>query len=153
MAPPVFEGQEERTWRAGLLNATIIVSILIVGLGIIGNLIGGRIQTSVYIIEGMMFVFLLLLRCLLFTGRVTLTGLLLIILGMILVTADIASLGTICTPGLSAYLLMVIIAGLLFGLKGLVLCTVSSSLAVLGLILAKNAGMLPAPDYYVNITQ
>jgi PAS domain S-box-containing protein len=33
------------------------------------------------------------------------------------------------------------------------LTTISSSLAVLGLILAENAGMLPDPDYTVNITQ
>jgi PAS domain S-box-containing protein len=153
IAPPVFNGDEEKTWRAGLLNSTIIVAILMIVLGIFGNFIGGRIQTPVYIIEGIMFVLVLLLRFLLFNGKVDLTGILLVFFGIILITADIASLGTIRTPGISAYLLMVIIAGLLFGYKGLMFSTISSSLAVLGLILSENAGMLPDPDYYVNVTQ
>lgn len=52
------------------------------------------------------------------------------------------SLGTIRTPTTSAYFLMVLVAGILFKWKGIVVSTLISSLAVLVIILAENAGKL-----------
>ncbi len=153
LAPPVFEGDKEKTWRAGLLNAIIIVCIIFSAVVFSGNLLGGRIPTTTLVIDGIMFTVSLWLRRLLFNGKVTLTGITLIIIGFIVLAAGIASLGTIRTPSTAVFLLLVIVAGLLFDLRGLLASILSSSLAVLGLILAENAGILPRPDYTVNITQ
>ena len=51
------------------------------------------------------------------------------------------------------YLLMVITAGLLFDLSGMVVAAVLSSLLVGGLMVAGNAGILPSPNYSITITQ
>ncbi len=153
LAPPIFEDDEEKTWHASLINATILVYLGIIFFGVIGNLIGGRIQTSVYIVDAIAFLFILLLRRLLFTGRVSQTGVWLISSTTLIVTVAIASLGTIRTPTTMAFLISIIISGLIFGRRGLFFSITSSSLAVLGLIVAEKFGVLPPPDYVVNITQ
>ena len=43
--------------------------------------------------------------------------------------------------------------GILFQLPGILMAASASSLAVLGLILAENAGLLPQPNYSVGVTQ
>jgi diguanylate cyclase (GGDEF)-like protein/PAS domain S-box-containing protein len=48
---------------------------------------------------------------------------------------------------------LIVVAGVLFDLRGTIVASIASSLAVLGLILAENAGILPRPDYTVTITQ
>ena len=152
-SPPVFEGDEEKTWRASLLNAAIYTCVFVVLLVVVGNLIGGRTPTSVFILDGIMIAVLFIIRMVLTGGRVSLAGTLLIILGIGLISIASASLGTIRTPTTAFLLLFVIIGGLLFGQRGLVLTTIASSLAVLGLILAENTGLLPKPDTTVTVTQ
>ncbi len=152
LAPPVCGNDEEKTWRANLLNTAIIVSLLILILTVIGNMLGGKVLGIVYLFDGIMFVTLILLRRLLFAKNFFLVSILFVSMGIILITMAIASMGTIRTPTAMALIILIIIAGL-FGKKGLVLSTAASSLAILGLMLAENAGMLPTPDYAVNITQ
>jgi diguanylate cyclase (GGDEF)-like protein len=43
--------------------------------------------------------------------------------------------------------------GSIYQLRGLLLATAASSLAIAGLIVAENAGLLPRPDYAVGLTQ
>ena len=74
-------------------------------------------------------------------------------MGVSLVAFGQALLGTVRTPTTAMLMLLIIVAGQLFGRIGFALSTVSSSLVVLGLILAENASLLPEPDYVVNITQ
>jgi len=151
--PPVFEDNAEKTWRARLLNATMLMMVLFVSLLFIGNLLGGRVPTAVLLIDGTVITVCLALRFLLFRGRVFLTGILLTIIIFTLIMLAVANLGTIRTPTTSFFVLLVIVMGLLFGKNGIIIGATASSLAVLGLIIAENADLLPAPDYTVNITQ
>ena len=153
LAPPVFEGDEEKTWRASLLNAAIIIAMFMLIVIIAGDLVGGRMPPYLYIIDGVMLTIAYLLRSLLFKNKVSLAGILFISLGIILIAIAVASLGTIRTPTTVVFLLFIIVAGVLFEKKGLLYSTASSSFAIFGLIVAENAGLLPKPDYVVNITQ
>ncbi|MCF8129585.1 MAG: response regulator [Deltaproteobacteria bacterium] len=152
-APPNFKGDEERTWRAGMLNGAIVICTIITAIILTGNLIGGKTPIATLVVDGIILIVCLLLRLLLYSGRVKLTGVLLIALGIVMISAGAASLGTIRTPTTAFFGLMVVIAGLQLGLKGVVVSAAWSSLAVIGLIVAENKGLLPEPDYGVTVTQ
>jgi len=152
-APPVFEKEEEKTWSAYLLNATILTSMALIALIVIGNIIGGKTHPLLYIIDSIAFIILFLLRSFLLRGKITFSGISLVILIIVSITLAVANIGTIRTPTTSIFVPAIIIAGLLFGKKGLVGSSIASSISVLGLIFAENAGKLPIPDYSVNITQ
>jgi diguanylate cyclase (GGDEF)-like protein/PAS domain S-box-containing protein len=151
--PPVFEGDEEKMFRVSLLNAGAITVVLFSFLVIVGSLLGGRTPSSTIFINLFGITIGFLLRFWLYHGKIDAVGAILLILGFILITAAIITLGTIRTPTTTDYLLLVVIAGVLFELRGIVVSTIVSSLAVLGLIIAENAGILPQPDYTVTITQ
>ena len=65
----------------------------------------------------------------------------------------VALLGTIRAPMTSVLILLVIAAGLLFDLSGIISMTVICSLIIASLIGAENAGWLPRPDLSVTVTQ
>ena len=153
LTPPVFEGDEEKTRRAWVLNATLIILFLFIIFLIVGNLLGKRTPTSTIIINIIIFSIGLLLRYFLFRGKVTFVGIAAIVFGILLITASMASMGTIRTPTTATLLFLVIVAGILYGMKGILVTTIASSGAVAAMILAENAGMLPKPDYTVTITQ
>ncbi len=153
LAPPIFEGDEEKTWRAEILNTSIIITLLVIAFILVGSFLGGRIPKVTFIIEGMMFVSFLSLRSLLLRGNIAFVGRVFLSLGIIFLVGIVASLGTVRGPATVGFLLVIIISGLVFSKNGILLNTIATSLAVLGLIIAENIGILPTPDYVVNITQ
>ncbi len=152
-APPIFEDDIEKTWHTSLLNMALLTLMAFSILLIIGNLIGGRTSITIFVLDGITFVGSLLLHHTLHAGKIRLTSILMVVSMFVFATLALIHLGTIRTPTTSVFLLIVIITGLLFGRDELVIATVLSSLIVLTLILAENAGILPPPDYRVNITQ
>ena len=74
-------------------------------------------------------------------------------MAFIAITLGVAQLGTIRVPTTGFYVALVLAAGFLFDLAGMITLVVLSSLAVGGLILAENAGLLPRQDYTVTLTQ
>jgi diguanylate cyclase (GGDEF)-like protein/PAS domain S-box-containing protein len=152
-ASPVFDGDEEKTYQAGLLNIITATTLFFVTLVILGNLLGGRTQSAILAIDAVMLVGVLQVRYWLRKGRVKLAGNVFLVSFFILVTGANASLGTIRTPSTAVYLFVVVTAGVLFGMRGIITYTVACSLAVSGLIWAENTGLLPQPDYAVTITQ
>lgn len=153
LAPPVFPGDASKTRRAEILNVALLT---VMGLSIsifTGNLAGGQTPIYLSLLNVMQLTLCLLLRQWMFQGKVTPTALVIGTLGFIGITEAGAILGTIRTPTTSLYLVLVVSAGLLFELRGIIVSTLVSSLAVLGLIIAENAGWLPQPDYRVSLTQ
>jgi diguanylate cyclase (GGDEF)-like protein/PAS domain S-box-containing protein len=153
LAPPVFPDNELMTRRASLLDMTLLVTIALGFIILVGNLLGGR--TPLIIIEADIGIVAvgLILRYLAHNAQVRWASIVLIALGLIGTTAFCANLGTIRTPTTAFYLLIVVDAGLLFDVSGILVTTLLSSLAILGLIWAENAGWLLQPDYTVTITQ
>jgi PAS domain S-box-containing protein len=119
----------------------------------VGNVIGGRTPTVVMVMDVLMLMTIFQMRRWLFDGHITFVGVGIVVLGFIFLTLICFNLGTIRNPTAAGYLFLVIMAGALFELKGILFSTIASSLVLLALILAENAGILPTPDYSVNVTQ
>ena len=153
LAPPVFADDEIKTRQAEVTNAATVTVTVFTALVFVGNLLGGRIPLVTMVIDIFIIGLCVVLYFILHKGWVKLAGVGMIAFGTIFVTIGVASLGTIRTPSTAVYLLVVIISGLLFGQVGVLVATALSSLAIGGLIVAENMGILPIPDYSVNITQ
>jgi diguanylate cyclase (GGDEF)-like protein/PAS domain S-box-containing protein len=146
-APPVFEGDEKKTYRAKLFNVIINLAICFMVLIVVGNLLDTSTPLRNFVIDFIFIGMFLFLRRLLFAGRVKLVGNLIVIFAFILMTVSVASEGTILAPATTLFSLLVIISGFIFNLWGIIIATIISSLVVAGLILAHHAGILPAPNY------
>jgi PAS domain S-box-containing protein len=154
LSPPVFEGNADKTRRAVLVNAVSLAAAAFVLLLIAGNWLGsGHTPPLVLAIDGGMATLCLILRAWMRRGGVRPAGAGLIALCFVGLTAGVALMGSVRAPATAAYLLVVILAGLLFDQRGLLVAGALSSLAVGGLIVAENAGWLPRPDYAVGVTQ
>jgi diguanylate cyclase len=151
--PPLFEGDGEKTRQAALLTA-ILTAVWFYNIALILiELIGGNFPLNLILLNVFGSLFLLLLRQWLQRGNVLLVGGILESTAFVWVTLAAVNLGTIRTPTTASYIVVVIVAGALFGWRGFLFSTLASSMAVLGLIAAENVGLLPAPDYTVNLTQ
>ncbi len=153
LAAPAFEGDEDRTLKAWLLNLFILAETAGLAIMVIGVMLGGRTPQSVL---GILIVSLALipsLRYPLFRGRVDLAAYGLIVLSFVVITLVVTVLGTIRAPAAAGYLVLIVTAGLLLDHRTVALITAATALAVIGLILAEDAGLLPHPDLTVTLTQ
>jgi|GEM_PF-902179 len=150
---PVFPGNEEKTRRASLLSVVIngiIFSILLV---LVGIFVSGRTPASTILLNVCTLILIIIFRYWLAQGRLNLVGLGIVTTGFVSISALVMSLGTIRTPTATAFLFIIIFAGIIFDLNGVIASTFIGSLIVGGLIYLENAGFLPKPDYTVTITQ
>ena len=153
LAPPVFPDDEARTRRASLLNIALLCTIIFAVGSCVANLVNAKISVPL-VVSGFLLVTLALLsRYWMYQGKVTFASLLVIFIGFVYITATSVTFGTLRTPATAIYGLIIIVAGLLFGSIGTLGSIGASSLAVLGLVLAENAGWLAEPDYSVTLTQ
>ena len=150
LASPVFEGDEEKTRQAGLVNTIVLTSIALTCVVMMSSLLDGTmpfVTLMMYLFACIMMVqFLLWLR----RGRIAWARLGLILFGFVFITSATASLGGITGPTAAIFVFWVLMSGVLFNLRGIVLGTVGASLAILGLIVAKNAGWLATPSYSIG---
>ena len=152
-ASPDFDNGDLRGYRAKLVNQILTVCLCVTLVLDVGAYLGHNVSASALIIGILWFAVLLCCKWLLKSGRLILTEVIITVVFFVVITGVNISLGTIRAPFAAFYVFWASMVGLLFGLPGILLATVASSLAVLGLILAENAGSLPKPDYSVGITQ
>lgn len=153
LAPPVFEGAEEKTRQASLINMVCISSLAFTLAVMVGALMGGKTPVSTLIIDLVACAVTLQFRHWLHRGRVMLARFGMVIFGLVFITAVTANIGTIRTPTAAILLFWVLMTGLIFDRRGIVIGTIAASMAVLGLIVAENAGWLRPPSYDVGVTQ
>jgi diguanylate cyclase (GGDEF)-like protein/PAS domain S-box-containing protein len=153
LAPPSFPSDAEKTRTAELLNWVILISILLTTVQIVGAFVGHNVPTTAKAIALGWLCLLLLGLWKLRQGAVKPVAVGLVLLSFLVMTLVNVSLGTVRAPHTANYVYWVILAGMLFQRPGIVLATVASSLAILGLILAQNAGLLPPPNHSVGVTQ
>ncbi len=153
IAPPVFQGDEEKTRRASFLNEVICINLLFAGLIAVAVMLGNNVSASSTMIPILWLVLLALGWRILHRGQVAFVAFALPILCFIFLTGANISLGTVRTPTTSLYVIWILVVGMLFQLPGILIATSVSSLAVLGLIIAENAALLPQPNYSVGVTQ
>ncbi len=153
LSPPQVTGDEIKLRRINLIHLVVLIAIGTNLAVIIGDLLGGNIPLPTFgigmtLLAGCLGAYFIMRR-----GYILAAATSIIIVGMISVTFAAASLGTIRTPTTAMYLLGVMMAGLLFERRGLIVTILFSSLGVAGLIVAENAGWLPRPNYDVTVTQ
>ena len=153
LAPPVFPGDEEKTRRASFLNEVICINLLFGALVTVAVLLGNNVPTSSLVISISSLLMLALCWRILHSGRISFIAFALSILGFVFLTGANISLGTVRTPTAALYVIWILVVGVLFQLPAILMATSASSLAVLGLILAENAGLLTQPSYSVGVTQ
>lgn len=154
LAPPVFEGDEVKTRQASLVNMIGLSCLVFLLVILAASSLAGNTPTRILIID-LLFgcaVILQLLRWLR-SGKVTLARAGIVVFGLVYLTGITASIGTIRTPTAAIFVFWVLMTGLLFGPRGIVIGTIAASLAVLGLIVAENAGWLRQPFQGVGVTQ
>ena len=98
LQPPVFEGDDTKTSRAGLLNAVISTSIVLTAVLTFGSLLGENTPTSTRIVATLLLAALALGWRMLRSGRITFVAFALSIVLFICLTAVNIGLGTIRTP-------------------------------------------------------
>jgi diguanylate cyclase (GGDEF)-like protein/PAS domain S-box-containing protein len=152
-APPVFEGDEEKTRRASFLNVSIHSLMVLLLLTLASMLVGGSMPVNVVASSLLALAIMVFLRHWLHRGKVALVGFVLLAVGFSFSTFTLVNIGTIRAPAATVYLLLIVLAGVLFEVRGIVVSTIFSSLLVGGIVLAENAGLLPIPNYSVTITQ
>jgi PAS domain S-box-containing protein len=153
ISPPIFLNEEDKTRRANMLYLALINVLVLIPVLVVGNLLGGKTPIPVIGVNIVAFALCLVLYSWMRRGKIRRASIGLMALGLIGITASIASLGTIRAPSTTMYVLMVITAGLLFDLNGMIVTTALCSLLVAGFIMAGNAGLLPPADYSLTITQ
>ena len=150
LLPPVFAGDSEKNHRAALLNLIINSTGLFAVLIFVGNLFAPNTPSRSFFLDIFFVLSCLYFHHALIRGRIAFVGLGLVSFGFVSIIALIMSVGTVRAPATSVFLLLVIVAGILFELRGIILSTLAASFAVAGLMLAQNAGMLPPPDYSLS---
>lgn len=153
LSAPQFPDDPVRARKGRLFNLCFWFCTVLIWVTVIGNLIGGQIPWVVTSVSVVGLALGPLLHYWAHHGRLELASGTLLVLLFVALTTACALLGTIRVPSSGYFIVLVVISGLLFERRGLLLTTVLSSLAIGGLILAENAGLLPRPDYRVTITQ
>ena len=149
--PRVGEGEEQQ--RATLLNAITLIMLALLGLLVVGAWLDEHTMRGIVWVDVLLIANALLARFWLQRGRLRLAGAWLVAWVYLLLTLAVILRGTIRTPSTSAYILLVVIVGLLFERRGIALVTLASSLAILGLALAEIAGWLPPPYQHATLAQ
>lgn len=152
-SPPVFEGDLKKTHRASLLNMMTITPLFVVVPVLFANFLDRQTPIRNFFIDFLMIAAIFYLRHHLYHGRIAFVALSTLIFGFFSIIVTVASDGTILTPATSIFLLWVVMTTVLFELRGFVLSTIATSLALIGLILAQHAGIMPAPVYTVALIQ
>ncbi len=149
LAAPIFEGDEERTRTAGLLNPLL--------LGITVTLLFGGVATLFFFTAkvasaiGLGFLFLVALgaKLLLQRGRVRAGSYLLVVMYWIVVTGSGAvSVGG--NPFVAINVSLVVIAGLLLGQGAAVVVLVASSVFYLALAILKRLGLSLPEVFFIS---
>ena len=151
-SPPIFEGQERKTRQAVTLNASLWTIVAVLSVGHIGALLDSKVPLPLSLLNLALLLTCLAARYLLHQGRVKLASTYVLYVATLYLTVILALLGTVRSPVTTAYLLVVIIAGMQFDRKVTIRTTLGISFILLGLILAEQNHLLNTPDYSVGVT-
>ncbi len=152
-AAPVFQGNEGKTQRANVLNLVILISLAFTTVCFLAIVLGNSVPNRTLVIVLLWFAALLQSRRWLRSGQLRRVELVLTAAFFVAITAVNISQGTVRAPATAIYVFWVTLVVMIYRLPGLMVSASVSSLAVLGLILAENAKLLPKPDFSVGVTQ
>jgi hypothetical protein len=150
LSPPVFEDAEQAR-HARSLNKILLSLPVILILSMMINLLAGVRSGLIYTAHAIGLLAVLVLWILLRRGYLKITAYGLVIFVWLLVTLFTIVNGTVRSPAISLYILVIVVGGLLINTSAVVWITALCSLALLGLVVAESAGWLPPPDTTVDL--
>jgi GAF domain-containing protein len=133
-APPIFEGDEDKTRIAGLLNTLVVGMLVILGAGFIVGLVITN-QGAIAIILGLHFLMTVISKSLLQWGRPRPASIVFII-GLWITVALIYGLSAGRSSVIVFFAALVVIAGLLLGQRAAITSIAVSSLMGFGMFVA-----------------
>ncbi len=145
LAPPVFEGDEDKTQTAGLVNTILLAVIVLISVASLVVVLVLRIYALMGTLYLSMMLPMLVALWLLRRGHVS--GAAAIIVGalwLVLVVSG-AFIGGIINAGYTTVTLVIIIAALLLGGRGGIIVTVVSIVAITIVYITEMTGILPSP--------
>lgn len=141
-ASPKISGDENDQHRVVLMNGMINSSIIFVLLVFVGNLFDPTTPFRNYLIDFLVLAVFLVARFTLRRGKILFAGISGLTLGFAFTILSIISDGTVRSTAVCLFLLIIIVAGILYKKIGVVVATIASSLATLVLVLAQQAGWI-----------
>ncbi|MCX6055366.1 MAG: PAS domain S-box protein, partial [Chloroflexi bacterium] len=142
LAPPIIDGDEIKTYRARLINILLNSGLILVGLTFVGNFLDNSTPLRNFVIDFCEIGVFLLFRRMLFAGRVQFVARFGMAAAFFFQTISMASGRATLAPSTVFFPFLIILAGVLFDLRGVVVTMISSSLVVGGIILARQEGLL-----------
>ena len=139
---PVFAEDEDLTRVASLLNIVLNIVTFALPLIVIKGLLSAY-PAERYIVIILALVLAQGLRWLMWNRKAKLSGFLLAVMATSGTTAVLYYAGTVRANALPFYMIAIVFAGLLAGNRAAIATALLSSVSVLGLNLAENAGSLP----------
>lgn len=142
VASPKIAGDENDQHRIVLMNGMINCSIVFVMLVFVANLFDPTTLLRNYLIDFLVLAVFLVARFTLRRGKILFAGISGLTLGFGFTILSIISDGTIRSTAVCLFLLIIIVAGILYKKIGIVVSTIASSLATLVLVKAQTAGLI-----------
>lgn len=152
-APPVFEGDAEKTRTAELLNVILNTLIVVIGLALLGIVLGRTSPAAVYFIVSVLFFALIALKIPAKLGYIKQASILTVILLTTVLSLALAAGGSIRAPAVVFYVLTSVMSGLLISRRAIFWSVGINALIFFGLLWAEITGRLPTPNFTVTIQQ
>ena len=146
-APPIFEGDEDKTRIAGLLNTLVVGVLVVLSAGFIVGMVLAN-QGAIAIILGLHLLMTVISKSLLQWGRPRPASIV-FITGLWITVALIYVLSAGRSSVIVFFAAMVVIAGLLLGQRAAITCIVVSSLTGFGMVVADKLNV-PIPVVFLS---
>lgn len=144
LAPPVFEGDEDKTRTARLLNTLLLALLATILFSATALLVTQEVLIGAAAV-GTLFSLVLTALLVMRTGRVALASWLLVATNWVFDTAVMVMSRGLISPMITAHVTLLVMAGLLLGGRAAVLIAALNGLAGLGMVYAAQNGLLPPP--------
>ncbi len=152
-APPVFEGDEEKTRAAELLNVILNTLIVVIALALVGLTLGRTARPAIYVSVAIFFLLLILMKVPANQGYTKQVSIAMVILVTATLTLALAIGGSIRAPAIVLYILASVMSGLLISRRAIYWSVSINALIFFALAWAEATRHLPAPDFTVNLQQ
>src|SRR5260221_6633406 len=152
---PIFPDDEDKTRSALLLNVVLNTFLVAVPVIIAGSILGGNVPRleRIIIILTLAWLTIFGMRLAMLAGRVTLAGMMTVVIIFIATTLSIYNLGTIRAPATSFYILIIVMSGLVISRRAIIWMAGICTTTIILLLIAERNGLLPQPTLTVSITQ
>lgn len=158
LTPPVFPDDEIKTRQVALLDFILLFGSVLTVLFTVTNSINSVSTPGPNVINLLALITAVVLRQRVRHGHIKWVSEVVVGLCLVGLTVGILLGGNIREPAVAGYFLLIIVAGLLLNVRGLIAVTVSSSLATGGIIWAEQAGLIYPPagsigvGYWLSLT-